>query len=177
MNHYSLKKVQPRKIRIVKWVFTIVGAAFFLIGCHQLYGTYHFTNVALPAEGTVQSVERKETRDSEGHRKITYRPTMTYRDAFGVERTARTYLSSSGYNYDIGARVAVLYDPDEPTVVRVDGFVSLWVFGAIFAGLGALFLIIGLFLKPSMGDQSGDDGDQPPPEPKRKRWNNTVRRR
>ena len=157
MSYYSLRKVKPAKISLVKWVFTSVGLIFVLIGCHQLYGAYRFTSVALPVEATVEAVERKVSRDSDGRRSTTYRPTVVYRDAYGATRTARTYLSSNGYNFEVGSRIAVLYDPDDPSTVRVDSFASLWVFGAVFSGMGALFVILGLYLKPSMGAPPDDD--------------------
>lgn len=174
MNFYSLEKVKPAKIIFVKWMFLVIGAIFFLFGCHQLFTTYQFTSAALPADATVQSVERIESRDSDGRGTATYRPTLTYVDDAGDTQTARTYLSSTAYNYDIGAKVAVLYDPSSPTTVRVAGFLSIWLFGTVFAAMGAVFVMISLFLKPSMGDQSGDgsDGDQVTdakrPKPKQK---------
>ncbi|MEL7464075.1 MAG: DUF3592 domain-containing protein [Pseudomonadota bacterium] len=179
MNYYSLKKVKPSRIRAARWVLAATGLVFLAIGVSQLYGAHQFTRVALPAQAVVQSVERKISSDREGETSVTYRPTVTYRDAFGATRTARTLMSSSGYDYPVGAEIAVLYDQDDPTTVRVDGFLSLWLFGTVFAAVGALLLALGAYMKPSMGDQSGDGGDDAdgPPAPKTKRWNNTVRRR
>jgi len=107
------------------------------IGLFLLSDAVRFSRTAQPAEGEVISVERQH-----GENGVTYRPSIRYRTAAGEIRTAPTHISSSGYDYPIGARVRILYDPDAPGSVRIDSPVSLYLLPAAFLGSGLITLIV-----------------------------------
>lgn len=128
-----------------KWVgrlFILVGSIFFIVGGFLLWGAYDFMQTAQRTTGVVLSVDRIVTRDSDGT-SVTYSPTFRYADLSGALHESSPSLRSSAYNFPIGSEVEILFDPAQPTTIRVDGFFSTWGFPGAFAAFGALFIVIG----------------------------------
>ncbi len=126
-------------------VFMGVGVLMFLGGLYLFYDAVAFAQRAESAVGEVINVEQHTSRDSEGDLSITYTPTFRYTDATGQVREGAPSMSSSEYDYGIGEQEDILYDPDDPTDVRVDSFWSLYlmaimlvIFGVVFGGAGYL---------------------------------------
>ncbi|MHA1109017.1 MAG: DUF3592 domain-containing protein [Alphaproteobacteria bacterium] len=82
---------------------------------------------------------------------VTYTPTIRYRRGDGRIFEAETHISSSGYDYKIGARVGILYSHDDPTEVRIDSFFSLYGIGLVFAATGAFFIGIVTLVRRKAG--------------------------
>jgi len=101
-----------------------------------LAGAIKFVAGAEQARGEVISVESR--RDSEGD--VTYKPTIRYQRSDGRVFEAETYMSSSGYDFDRGHQVDILYSYVDPYEVRINTFFSLYGLGLIFGSFGAGFL-------------------------------------
>lgn len=129
---------------VLPWIFVAAGGWL-------LWSAHKFMGRAVKAKGTVLTVSRHvSTRTSNGgsRRSVTYKPTFEYTDPAGQTRRAETFLSSSGYNFEIGSQHEILIDPNGGSV-RMPGF---WVygFGALFAVIGLAFAIAGIFALAAM---------------------------
>ncbi len=112
----------------------VIGLVFFLSGVGMLISTVRFMEDAVPAEGEVIHVAWVSGEST------TYRPTMRYVvDEVTYER--KSLISSSGYNFAPGQILPILYSRSDPGKMRLNFFMEIWGFGAIFAGIGALLLI------------------------------------
>ena len=130
---------------VMPWIFAGVGAWL-------LWGAHSFMKGATKTTGTVLSVRRSTSTSGSGadrRTSISYKPTFEYVDGAGRTQRAETFLSSSGYNYRIGEQREILVNPDTPEKVRMPGFM-IYGFGAIFASIGVLFGILGIFAMLNM---------------------------
>jgi len=127
----------------------VMSLIFGGVGAYLGHDAMRFAGTALAAAGTVTSVERVESYDSDtGRTTHTYKPTLRYTAANGETYTGTTHISSSGYDFAVGETVAILYDPADPADVRVNSFVSLYMLPLVFGlsalvtlGLGIFFLV------------------------------------
>jgi hypothetical protein len=106
------------------------------------------------AEGTV--VDRVRSVDEEDD-SVSFYPVVRFTTAAG--RTVR-FESNVSTSDEIGDEVEVLYDPDDPTDARLSGFLNVWGFSLIFAGIGAVFITVSAVIlrrtrRPSKEDVEG----------------------
>lgn len=91
---------------------------------------------------------------------VTYKPTVKY-TVDGHEYEAKSWMSSSGYDFRIGEKIPILYEIDEPGNIRLNFFMEKWGFGGIFATVGGILFIgslaIGRKGKPSRRKQKRSD--------------------
>lgn len=125
------------KLFFGRWFLQIFGAIFFLIGAGILVFNFQFLNVAEKTTAEVIHVDRIYNDGS-----VSYKPTVRF-EVKGREYTAQSWMSSSGYNFDIGHELPILYNPSDPSQIRLDFFLEKWGFGAIFAAIGAFVIFIG----------------------------------
>ena len=129
---------------ILPWIFVAVGGWL-------LWSARNFMARAIRTRGRVLQVSQQtSTSSSNGttRRTTTYKPLFEYTDPNGEIRKAETFLASTSYNYAIGSEHEILIDPEGGTV-RIPGFM-IYGFGAIFAGIGLLFGIVGIFALSAM---------------------------
>lgn len=127
-----------KTMRIISWVFTLVGV-LLLLGAALLWNSTHrFMASASRLQGTV--VELIEKRDSDG---ATYSPVVRFIAPDGREVTYTESFSGNPAPYDVGENVEVLYSRENPDEPRIKGFMSLWLVPAILGGLGSIFTLIG----------------------------------
>ncbi len=126
----------PRGVIFARWIIGALGGIFLLIGAGLLVSSYNFYNNALYATGTVVSVEVNNSSDG-----TTYRPTLRYLDYRGQKQRGTTFLSSSGYDFEVGEKMEILYDMRDPTSIRINNWLELWGLGAIFATVGGVVVL------------------------------------
>lgn len=73
-----------------------------------------------------------------------YYPVVEFQTSEGKTVSFRSDVGSKPASYDVGEQVEVLYNPQYPTEAKLTGFWSLWRLAAIFAGLGSIFMAIGI---------------------------------
>ncbi len=108
-----------------------------LAGGYLTKVAYTFNETAVEVLGTVISVEVNHSDDS-----TTYKPTFRFLDVQGRKYTVQTYISSSSYDYNVGQKVSILYDPNDPSNIRINSWFSIWGMGLILFVIGAVVLII-----------------------------------
>ncbi len=138
----------PNTRRILRWVFGIFGGFFLLAGAVLGYLSYDFYINSDPARGTVVDIEVNSSSDG-----TTYRPKVRFLDASGRKWVGTTFLSSSGYDFDIGERVDIRYDRRDPTSIRMDNWLELWGFATIFVVLGAVVILVVMLIGSGRGGQ------------------------
>ncbi len=113
------------------------GLLFAAVGGWFIWSSYDFSKYAVATTGSVIDLDINRSSDSNS---VSYRPTVAFTDTDGIKRSGQTFLSSSSYNYNIGARVEILYDSRNPSKLRIQSWFSLWGFGLIFllTGLGIM---------------------------------------
>lgn len=124
---------------IILGLFLAVGVAMLVFAFNSFQSTRTFLAEAERASGTVVSLERKVSRDSDGNRSVTYYPVVRFTTPSG---TSRQFQNASGSNppaYREGERVDVLYHPDNLADARIDGFMSVWGMAVILSALGLVF--------------------------------------
>lgn len=133
--------------QIFGYFFLLVGGALMLVGAVRAGGTLWFLRDARQAVGTVVEYDRVEDAAPPfigGEAGVLYYPVVSFDTPSG--RRIR-FTSPSGRNsqvYQIDERVPVYFDPNEPEMSRVDSLWGLWGGALVFAGLGGVFLLIGL---------------------------------
>jgi len=139
-----------RRGKLIPAILLLIPLGFALLGVWLLVDAVRFIGVAVPSEGKVISVEADSSGDG-----VTYTPTIRYTGQDGVTRDAPTHVSSSGYDYRLGTRVDILYDPSEPDEVRIDSVVSLWALPLGFTILGSLLFAFFFGAMLSSGGKAG----------------------
>lgn len=127
-----------KTLRILKYVFTLIGAGL-LIGAMMSYiNTSKFIERASETVGTVIDLERSRSSDS-----TTFYPVVVFEDANGREVEFRSRSGSNPPAFSRGETVSVLYESTTPESARINTFFSLWGLPIILCGLGLVFGAIG----------------------------------
>jgi len=130
--------------KLVGPIFAIIGALFAGVGYWMAFDAVKFDQRAYEVTGEVVSIKELHSTDSDGRDSVTYKPTILYKSIDGRSYEAETHMSSSEYDYAVGAIVDIKYDPANPDEVRINSLISLYIFPAIFSILGTGFCVGGL---------------------------------
>ncbi|MCR4031309.1 MULTISPECIES: DUF3592 domain-containing protein [Flavobacterium] len=123
---------------IFNFVFSIVGAGL-LAGAIYLYvDKQAFLAKAETVQGTVTELIPKRSKES-----TTYSPVFSFTTKTGQTIMHHSSVSSSPPSYDVGEKVEVFYDPENPNKAEIKGFVSLWLGVLILGVVGTVFFLIG----------------------------------
>ena len=128
-----------KNLKILEYVFPIIGAGLFIGACFVFANTLVFLKTAIPASGTV--VELLPVKSDES---TTYQPLVTFNDKKGTKIEFASGNSSNPPSYDVGEKVEVLYNPINPKNAKIKGFYTIWLGGVILAVAGAIFFTVGI---------------------------------
>lgn len=105
-------------MKSVPWiaVFAVLAAGAMFVHTMLFY---------LTAKQTTCTVLKVDVSHN-GSSTNTYRPTIEYTDDQGQSHVVEFAISASHYNYSVGQKVAILYDPQDPQTVRFDSFMGVW---------------------------------------------------
>ena len=118
--------------------------------------TARFVAGAERTTGTVVDLRESRFRNEDGFEETSYFPIVTFTTPEG--RAVRFESSTTNDSYDIGDRVDVLYDPDDPSDARLAALVDLWLFPVLFVLVGLGLAAVGGFLAIRRARKlSGDD--------------------
>jgi hypothetical protein len=132
-------------LKIVRWVFTIVGIGLLLGSLFVYQNTRSFLAQAVEANGTVIGLEhsRSSSTSSSGS-SSTYRPVVEFTTAAGKRIEFTSSVGSNPPSYREGEPVTVLYLAAEPYRAKIKSFFSLWFGLIILLGLGLPFTGVGV---------------------------------
>ncbi|HIP24481.1 MAG TPA: DUF3592 domain-containing protein [Rhodobacteraceae bacterium] len=140
-----MAKPSKRAARIIPVLVVLFGLVFATVGGGLTYFSYTFSQTAISTSGVVTDIEVNwSSNSSSSSSSPTYKPTISFFDKSGTEQSAQTFLSSSSYNYPIGTKLRILYNPENPSSLRIDSWFALWGFGLIFLMTGLLIMLGGV---------------------------------
>jgi hypothetical protein len=96
---------------------------------------------AITAQGTV--IELRESRRGSSNRR-TYKSIFEFTDNNGKLHTIVPSVAANPPSHEIGEKVEVLYDPNEPQNARINSFLSLWFVPLCCAVLSLVPFVLGL---------------------------------
>lgn len=126
-----------------------VGLLFLVLGLGLSAGAFiafartrTFLATAYTTTGEVRALEAYPDE----HGGTLYRPVLRFRTHAGEETECRTTVGSSTPGFQVGQRLDVLYNPEEPSDARITGFMQLWLPTLILGTLGGVFVLVGALL-------------------------------
>lgn len=130
-----------------KNIFTpTLGSIFIIAGLGMIFGSFlsfnhtqEFIKAASTAEGTVIEMRQERSKKS-----ITYFPVFKYQTQQGKIIHVKSSVGTNPPEYQIGAKVNVLYHPNNPNEAEINSFWSLWLLTVVFGTLGSFFTGMGL---------------------------------
>ena len=111
-----------------------LGARFFLV-------TQELLRIGQRAMADVVDVERKESKNG-----WVFHPVLSFRDRHDKTIKVHYPIGSRPSPYEKGDRISIIYKVDNPSEVRIDRFLDLWIAPILCAGLGAAGLIFSLVM-------------------------------
>jgi len=127
-------------------IFWIVGALLGLIGIILFISKVFFLNSATSTTGEVisnimkRSTSASSTGSGGGGTRISYHPVFVFMDTSGnqIEKVSKVGYGSP--RYQVGAKVEILYNPNNPQKAILNNFSSKWMAPIVLLFVGA-FLI------------------------------------
>lgn len=119
--------------KVVAVTFSLIGSVFLMVGVGFGWSSCSLLGVAERTEGTVIRLA------GNGPRRGTAPVVEFFLD--GNRREFQSWLSTSPPQFNVGDKVTVLYDPNDPQRASIESFVTLWLFPTIFGGIGAVMLV------------------------------------
>ncbi len=136
-----MKQTKKGNAKVAVYILAFMALTFSIVGGAFLYYSSDFVANAHEVSGTVMDVS---VTNNEGT--IIYKPTISYMDINGTKQTGQTFLSSSNYNFPRGTKLNILYDPRDPSTVRMNSWFGLWGFPMIFLGIGITLAVIAIIV-------------------------------
>lgn len=132
------------------WLLFGFGLVFELLGAWFAWDAVQFSSRSETAIAEVLEVSRTVRSSGERSQAETFTPTLRYRIPGGELITSKPRVSSGDYDFKVGAEIAVMYDFENPTDVRIGGIWSLWTFPVVFFIAGSLMTGIALLVRKMM---------------------------
>jgi hypothetical protein len=130
-------------LTIIGPIFLVVGVGL-LAGCFGAYNrTKRFLATAREARAEVVGIDERHGGSSQSR---AYHPVLRYRTQEGVTKEIVSSVGSNPPRYKKGDSVAILYDPARPDDMRIHSFGTVWLVPLILAGVGGIFIIVGIVL-------------------------------
>jgi hypothetical protein len=126
-------------------MFIGTGGIFFGIGLFFLVTTIGFLRKSVRAQGTVVGYKEETSRSKEGPTTMYY-PTVEFEDARGWKQSVTLSFGSITKDFGEGYPFTILFDPENPTRVRIATFGHLWLFPLVFGCFGIILLAIGFLI-------------------------------
>ena len=73
----------------------------------------------------------------------TFSPIVRFKNKYGLEIEFKSSSSSSPASFDIGEKVIIYYENQNPQNAKIKSFFELWRFATIVGGIGIIFALIG----------------------------------
>jgi len=131
-------------------LLTIIGPIFLVVGVGLLLGSFaaynrtkRFIATATETRAEVVGIDERHGGSSQSR---SYHPVLRYRTQVGVTKEIVSSVGSNPPRYKKGDSVAILYDPARPDDMRIHSFGAVWLVPLILAGVGGIFIVVGVVL-------------------------------
>jgi hypothetical protein len=143
-----VRKIAGPLVLILAGGATLGVAAFF------------YRETASELQGSIQTTARIVEVRRSVVRPITYQPVVEFRtEAGNLVRFAPNVASEMLNEFSVGDEIRIRYNPDYPTNLRVDSFLSIWVEVLIFGFFGLALFITGIAAAVSNLRSWGSDAE------------------
>ncbi len=117
----------------------LIGLLFTAVGLYSWFNTRVFLEKARRVPGEVVEI-REGDSDRDGAEVNTRSVAVIQFSYEGEARTLISQVQTSPPAYSVGEKVTVLVNSDRSTDARVESWLELYFFAAIFGGLGPIML-------------------------------------
>lgn len=128
----------------------VVGAPFLLIGLSQVYSVVQLERSWVSTRGTV--VDNVVVARATG---ASYAPVVDFRTQDGEMVRFTDGVGTIPPDYEVGAEVKVLYDPDDVHSARVASWKRLWLAPTLITTVGLLPILVGVLVVWVVGRRVG----------------------
>jgi Protein of unknown function (DUF3592) len=129
-----------KTLNVIKYIFSFIGVGM-LIGAFFIYlHTSNFIKNAISTDGVVVELIRVQSNDDSSD---TFSPIVRFKNQYGLEIEFKSSSSSSPASFDIGEKVMVYYELQNPQNAKIKAFFELWGVATIVGGIGIVFALIG----------------------------------
>jgi len=133
-------------LRRIDWtvilILVLVGGPFLVIGLSEVYKTAQMINAFASARGTV--VDNVWQAFAEGS--ASYTPVIEFQTVEGQTIRFTDGIGTYPPEYEAGAQVNVLYDPQDVHHARLNSWKRIWFGPTLITFIGALPLLVGFGL-------------------------------
>jgi hypothetical protein len=140
--HTNLKESGPNVGRIVGALFMGIGIVMLLVVAYLIYSHQQFEKNAKVVKATVTEYQSYNSRDDDGSTTTMFTPVFEY-EFKGTKHTYVSNTSSSSKDYEIGEKVDMMVNPDDPQDVLIDSFMGKWFLPLLLGFMGTLFTGLG----------------------------------
>jgi hypothetical protein len=127
--------------RVLPLIFLLCGIALSIAAARHALRTRAFLSTAVEAVGEVVALEQELPMEpGEPH---SYRPVVSFSIGPRGRVRFKSMVHSYPPEYEVGASVRVLYQPNRPHDARIRSFTDLWLLSLILGGLGVIFTALG----------------------------------
>jgi|GEM_PF-1666821 len=133
----------------------LIGLLFTAIGLYSWFNTRVFLEKARRVPGEV--VEIRQGDSERDGTEISTRSVAVIQYSYeGEDRTLISQVQTNPPAYSVGEKVTVLVNSDRTTEARLESWLELFFFAAVFGGLGPIMLATSaLLLRLGLGPESG----------------------
>lgn len=155
-------------------IFLYLSAALLAVAGALAIQTLFFLRGAEAAEGTVTGYEVVENgAPFVGGGSGLYYPLVRFRTLNGDRIEFQAHRGTHSHPYEVGGRVIVLYDPDNPESRRLDNTWGLWGGSLVFVIVSGVFALVGVavpfsfmsgpkpYEEPGMWERSEESSEDP----------------
>ena len=150
--HEEMKRSGANVGRLVGLIFMSIGMVMLAVVVYLLYTHQQFEKNARTVKGTVVEFQSYESRNNNSSTTM-YTPVFEYE----LKGKKYTYVSTSSSNikeYEVGERLDILVDPENPAEVLVNSFMEKWFLPLLLGFMGTLFTGLGYVAFAVLGKKS-----------------------
>ncbi len=130
-------------LKLLMWIGLVQGIVWTLLTLGFAAHTLIFIERSVTATGTI--VELREKQDDEGS--VTYAPAFTFSLKDGNQQTVVSNVGSNPSPFEVGEKVPVRYEPDDPSDAAINSFGQTWGFSIGFGIAAIVMTLFGLFFR------------------------------
>lgn len=145
----EMKRSGAKVGRLVGLIFMSIGLVLLVVAGYFVYDHQQFEKTAVTVTGTVVDFHSYVSNNDNSSTTM-YSPIFEYE----YEGKKYTFESNSGSNvkaYDVGERIDILVNPENPADVLVNSFMEKWFVPALLGFLGTMFTGFGYVAFAVMG--------------------------